>query len=100
MLLKNQCLFGPFAKSFASLMGIKTLPTLTKYELVKLKKVMIENAESIMAVSKMEGSREDVKTLMLTEDNYAFKRFDVKLVENDLSADDIFNLEPLFKENL
>lgn len=100
MYLQNQCLFGPFAKSFGRLMDIKTLPTTTKYELVKLKKLMIENAELVMAVTKSTASKDDIKELMKTEEEYAFKPFSVKLVENGLSADDIYNLEPLFKEEL
>ena len=96
--IKNGHLFGPFTNSFGNLTKVKTLPAADKFELVKLRKKMIEVAENIKEAIDDTADKEQARDLLDASSDYEFNRIDPKLVVDSLSADDLFHLEPLFKE--
>ena len=98
VLLPNANLFvDGFTKSFTELSKIKQLPAATKYDIVKLRKEMIDVHNTLKET--LDGMDKDgFKELMKIETEYDFKKIDNKLVVNSLSAEDLFNLEPLLKE--
>lgn len=93
--IKNAGLFGAFAKSFNNLAQVKTISASTKFDIVKLRKRMIETAEII---KEAKPNQEEFEQLMSESHTYEFNKIDPKLIVNSLSADDLFNLEPLLKE--
>lgn len=93
--LKNASLFGAFTQSFNNLSKIVTLPVGMKFQLVKLRKDMIYIAEIIKDSS---TNRDEMAEIMKDTHEYNFDKIDPKLVADKLTAEDLFNLEPLLKE--
>lgn len=98
MELRNIELFGQFSSAFANLTKVKSLPAQVKFDLVRLRKDFIETAETIKEAGK-DMSQDDVKELMRTTTTYDFKKIDPQLVVEELSADDLYHLQPILKED-
>lgn len=101
MKLKNSRIFDrKFNESFINLSKIKNLDATTKFNLVKLRRDIVSVIE-IIKESMTDLNYEQKSELMRQENEYKFDTIDPKKVIEQLTADDLFNLEPLLtKEEL
>lgn len=100
--IKGSDLYGGFAKSFNKLSQIDSLPVNLKLNLVKLRKSLAVDAESMNEVmTSLDGEEEKKKKydeLLKSTSEYDFDPVSVHLVASKLSPEDIFNLQPILKE--
>lgn len=88
-----------FIVSFRKLMDIQGLKPEQKFELVKMRKTFINAIEALKETVK-DYDQKEVEEFLERSIDFAIKK--VSLPEeciNGLTATDIFNLEPLIKEN-
>ena len=108
--LQNRDMFQSFGSSFTKLMLIDSLPVNLKLSLTKLKRSLIDQAADVQAVNETlrksadsgditnEAGQSQYNELMETSFDVDFQPVSVNLIASKLSADDLFNLTPLLKE--
>ena len=98
MKLKANVYMTPaFGKSLVEVMNIKRLPVEVKFSLARLKKTLAEEIQVLRdSTEGMEGT-ELMGFLKSHETEFDFKPFDAKLIQDLVTANDLFNLEPLLE---
>lgn len=97
--IQNALLYGDFPRSFKRLMQYGKFDASTKFQLVKLRKALQVVSEDMKEA--LSGSdKETAKGLFEMTTSYEFDKIDItNELADHLSADDLFNLEPLLKES-